>query len=181
MRARPRPYRTRDGRRFEVRSAAPADAEAVLAHRRAVVGREPEHDIPEPDELVESPELILGQIRHADRAPNGLLLVAASPEIVGTLQLIGTPFAKTRHDVQLGMSVRAEWRRQGVGSALLEVAVEECRRSRVVRRLSLTVFETNRAAVALYESAGFRHEGRRERAVRLGGRDIALLQMGLLL
>jgi ribosomal protein S18 acetylase RimI-like enzyme len=107
--------------------------------------------------------------------------VAVAPEVVGSLWLSGSAFEKTRHDALLGMSVRREWRRQGVGSALLETAVEECRRSRIVRRLSLTVFETNAPAIALYESAGFRHEGRRERAVRVAGREIALLQMGLLL
>ena len=45
-------------------------------------------------------------------------------------------------------------RRQGLGEALLQAAVERCRRKRV-QRVSLHVDPTRTPAVALYRKAGF--------------------------
>jgi ribosomal protein S18 acetylase RimI-like enzyme len=52
-------------------------------------------------------------------------------------------------------------RRQGIGRALLEAAVEWARENGV-RKLELHVFTYNEAAINLYESFGFEREGLRK-------------------
>jgi RimJ/RimL family protein N-acetyltransferase len=61
--------------------------------------------------------------------------------------------------VSLGMAVAREWRRRGVGTALLEACVQWARESGV-HKLSLEVFAHNDAAIALYRRLGFAEEGR---------------------
>jgi L-phenylalanine/L-methionine N-acetyltransferase len=64
-----------------------------------------------------------------------------------------------RHVAALGMSVSKEWRGRGVGSALLQEALRWAR-SVGVEKVSLTVYEHNTRAVALYRKFGFVDEGR---------------------
>jgi ribosomal protein S18 acetylase RimI-like enzyme len=56
-----------------------------------------------------------------------------------------------------GMGIAAAWRRQGLGRALLAASVAAAK-SAGGRRLLLEVFAANPAAVALYESFGFRRQ-----------------------
>jgi RimJ/RimL family protein N-acetyltransferase len=79
----------------------------------------------------------------------------------------------------VGVSVARSWRRQGVGRRLIERAIAAARTSRELSRLSLRVFASNAPAIALYESLGFRPEGRRPGHLRIAGRDDDLLLMGL--
>lgn len=77
----------------------------------------------------------------------------------------------------LAIAVAASHRRRGVGRQLLQAAIKRARelaRVNVVCALRLTVAETNAAARALFEAAGFRyvpeHDGhypRGQRALRM--------------
>jgi ribosomal protein S18 acetylase RimI-like enzyme len=57
-----------------------------------------------------------------------------------------------------GLSVAEEFRRRGVGRALLDAAIREAT-ARGARRLTLRVLAPNEPARRLYESAGFVVEG----------------------
>lgn len=54
----------------------------------------------------------------------------------------------------LNITIAPDWRRQGLGHALLSHAMDEAR-SRHVRSLFLEVRPSNRAAIELYEKIGF--------------------------
>lgn len=76
---------------------------------------------------------------------------------------------RRRHVGELGMAVHTEWRRKGVGSALLEALVDLADNWINVTRLELRVFTDNDAAIALYKKFGFEVEGtHREFAFRNG-------------
>jgi ribosomal protein S18 acetylase RimI-like enzyme len=97
----------------------------------------------------------------------GTVLVAeAEGQIVGwlTLQRDRAPFR--RHVCILGMGIRKAFRGQGIGRRLLDEGLRFARASDEIERVELTVRATNLAAIALYQTAGFRYEGRRMRAVR---------------
>ena len=57
------------------------------------------------------------------------------------------------------MVVHDDWHRQGVGSALLQGAIDLADRWLNLVRLELNVFTDNTAALALYEKFGFKTEG----------------------
>ncbi len=60
----------------------------------------------------------------------------------------------------LTLAVASDARRQGLGAALVAAALAEAQ-ARGARRMFLEVARTNAAAIALYETAGFRRVGER--------------------
>lgn len=92
----------------------------------------------------------------AERAMDG-----AAPRVVGSAGLhpVG-PALRRRHVMMLGISVAPEAQGQGVGRALMQALVDYADRWGQVLRLELQVYADNHRAIALYESMGFRHEGR---------------------
>jgi RimJ/RimL family protein N-acetyltransferase len=172
-------FAARDGRRFVVRSARPAEAGALFDHYLRIRAQEPEANVEEADEWGVTTESVRRLIEGLERAPNGFLLVADAGGVAGALSVEGGRCRKVRHVGELGVSVARAWRRQGVGRRLLETAIAMARESPELAKLSLRVFSSNAAAIALYESAGFVVEGRRPGHVRVRGRDEDLILMGL--
>ncbi|HQR11067.1 MAG TPA: GNAT family N-acetyltransferase [Casimicrobiaceae bacterium] len=99
--------------------------------------------------------------RLADFPPDDHLLVAeVAGEVVGNLGLhLASKSPRRRHAGALGMSVRDDWHRRGVGTALLAAAVDLADNWLNYTRLELTVYTDNAAALALYRKFGFEIEG----------------------
>ena len=72
------------------------------------------------------------------------------------------------------IAVFPEYRRRGVGSALIDALVSECV-SRGVKKLSLDVRRSNAAAIALYEKKGFCRVGIRRGYYAAPKEDAVLL------
>lgn len=90
----------------------------------------------------------------------GLVACLESGEVVGQLGLHTFPNKpRRRHAGEIGMAVRDDWQGQGVGTALLEAAIELADRWLDLTRLDLQVFVDNEPAIRLYEKFGFRIEG----------------------
>jgi len=86
---------------------------------------------------------------------------------------------KERHKATIyGMYVAPRQRRQGVGRRLLERAIKQARRLKV-RQLRLAVTTENRAAIALYQKAGFVEYGVEKNALRIGNRFYSETWMAL--
>jgi RimJ/RimL family protein N-acetyltransferase len=153
---------------FEVRPAEDGDR-GPLALLFAAVAEERDGIAAEPPVDVER--------RAAAWQLDGTLVAVADGEIVGELQVHETSFGFG----ELGMLVAADWRGQGVGSALVVAAIEWAR-ARGLHKLSLGVFPQNAAAIALYRKFGFVEEGRRRQHIRRANGELwDLIEMGLLL
>lgn len=88
------------------------------------------------------------------------LVACVEAEVVGQLGLHTSPNRpRRRHVGQIGMAVRDDWQGQGVGSALLQAAVDLADKWLNLRRLELEVFVDNAPAIRLYEKFGFTIEG----------------------
>jgi len=138
---------------IHVRRAHPDDAEAVLAvfsSPRAMAGT-----LQLPYASAE-----LWRKRLADHGPDDFSLVAeVKGEVVGNLGLHAAGRARRRHAAGLGMAVRDDWLRRGVGTALMRAAIDLADNWLNYRRLELTVYTDNAAALALYRKFGFVVEG----------------------
>ena len=89
------------------------------------------------------------------------LVACAGDEVVGTLGLHTSPHRpRRRHAADIGMAVRDDWHGKGIGSALLEAAIDLADNWLNLTRLELTVFADNAPAIRLYEKFGFSTEGR---------------------
>jgi ribosomal protein S18 acetylase RimI-like enzyme len=106
-------------------------------------------------------------------------VVAVSEKIVvGWCDIIPRKTTGFMHIGTLGMGVRREWRRQGIGHRLLEACVPLARRAGV-EKVELEVYSDNEGAVRLYERFGFKHEGLKVRGRKLEGRYQDILLMAL--
>jgi L-phenylalanine/L-methionine N-acetyltransferase len=59
----------------------------------------------------------------------------------------------------IGMAVRDDWQGKGVGTALMEAALDLADEWLNLKRIELNVYTDNAAALALYENFGFELEG----------------------
>jgi putative acetyltransferase len=72
----------------------------------------------------------------------------------------------------LGMTIDAEYRAQGVGTAMMLAAIEWARAKPGVHKMELEVWPHNAAGLALYRKVGFEVEGRRRRHYRRGNGEL---------
>lgn len=98
------------------------------------------------------------------------LVACADKEVVGELSLWTRSSPRVRHTASFGMAVRDDWQNKGIGSALLEAALDLADNWLGVTRLELQVYTDNAAGITLYEKFGFEVEGTHHRyAFRNGG------------
>lgn len=165
-----------------IREAQPGDAAQIITYVNHL-SKEPESNLEiSPGEFTYTEKEEADILAGFAASPNSLFLVAEiGGKIVGMLNCKGSPRAAIRHAVTLGISVDRVWRRQGVGTQLLENAIAWARKSGLVSRIELSVFERNSTAIHLYEKFGFDVEGKRRRAVFRDGTYLDTLLMALLL
>jgi RimJ/RimL family protein N-acetyltransferase len=151
---------------FQIRNADPSDAEQLTRLADAVSA--------EPEGWLIS---VAGEWRSAGderrflkalrRYPHAAVFVAEHDDgtLVGRLSIGRDPHPASSHVADVGLMVALGARRQGVGTQLLEAAVDWGREAGV-RKLELHVFPWNTAAIALYEKFGFVQEGYRKEHYR---------------
>jgi putative acetyltransferase len=139
-----------------IRRAEPGDAEAyanIFSGPRAIWGT---LQIP-------YPSVEMWRKRLAE-PPEGMyhLVACADGEVVGQLALHTNPNRPRRHHVgSIGMAVRDDWQGKGVGTALMQAAIDLADKWLNLSRLELEVYIDNEPAVRLYRKFGFQVEGKR--------------------
>ena len=159
-----------------VRRAEPHDADQ-LVRLAAAVGREPGEWLLTTEtwrSAADERRYLKAVRRHTDAA----VFVAVDEEdtVLGRLSLARDPHPASTHVADLGLMVAAPYRRQGIGRALLETAVEWASASGI-RKLELHVFPWNEPAIRLYDSFGFEREGVRRGHYSRDGADVDALLM----
>ena len=83
------------------------------------------------------------------------------------------------HAGRLGMGLLKEYRRQGLGSRLLEETLSVAKK-RGLERVELDVYASNAPAIKLYEKFNFQIEGRKRKARKLDGTYDDIIVMAIL-
>ena len=103
-------------------------------------------------------------------------------DLVGAIGCERDARIKVRHIGHvIGMMVRDESQRRGIGRALLAECIALARRAEGLEMLTLTVTAGNVSAIRLYEHFGFERYGSLPRAIGVAGRYHAKDQMLLVL
>ncbi|HET6577066.1 MAG TPA: ribosomal protein S18-alanine N-acetyltransferase [Gemmatimonadales bacterium] len=144
---------------YRIRSAVPADAAGLVAiERRAFSDPWSEASF---REALTSP-WSFGIVAETRRVPAGYLI---GREVAGTGEV-------------LNLAVAPEFRRRGIGGALLDAGLAALRR-RKVDEVFLEVRESNISAQALYVGHGFRPVGQRAAYYRNPREDALVLRLEL--
>lgn len=159
-----------------LRRTLPSDAEAVAAVFAGPNALRGTLQLPFP-----SAEVWRTRIAQESESTLISLVACAGSEVVGVIGLhLNTAVPRRAHVAELGMTVRDDWQGRGVGQSLLTAALDMADRWLPVRRIQLTVFVDNEAAIHLYRKHGFEPEGTlREFALRDGRYVDALLMARL--
>jgi putative acetyltransferase len=115
--------------------------------------------------------------------PEGLysLVGCVESEVVGNLGLHTSPTRwRMRHVGSIGMAVRDDWQGKGVGTALMEAALDLADNWLNLTRIELRVYVENAAGVALYEKFGFEIEGTHRRLAFRNGEYVDAYSMARL-
>ena len=129
---------------------------------------------------VEEERHLIRRYRYLDNSC--LLLALRGRDAVGFLTLQGSPLARNRHVVQLGIAVQKELWGLGIGRDLMDRGLQWARENPIVRKISLLVYSDNDRAIEMYERYGFQKEGllRKEVYIQESDTVLDLVAMGLL-
>jgi len=103
-----------------------------------------------------------------------------SGEVIGWCDVLPMKLEGFTHCGMLGMGVRKDYRRRGIGERLILRTISRAR-EKGLERIELEVFASNVAAIRLYEKVGFIIEGLKKRARKIDERYDDLVEMALLL
>lgn len=135
-----------------------SDAEQLSALRLSIDG-ETEYMDREQGEGYMDEHAFRELIKSDTEKPNNLFLVAAiGGKLVGFARCQGYDLHRFSHKVEFGVCVLKRYWRNGIGTNLLEGAIQWADRNEI-RKITLTVVEANEKAIALYEKYGFEIEG----------------------
>jgi len=147
-----------------IRTASPEDA-AALFQLRASLRAEALPTLLRHDRIYSVSEEAAFLRTFAERENWIFLLAYDRSAVVGHLELSGGLHSQTRHVASLGMAVVEPFRGRGIGTEMFSTAKDWALRTGILR-LELEVFESNSAAIRLYERLGFSRHGLRKGAIR---------------
>lgn len=149
---------------LQVRHSEPQDIEAIRAIYAQPSNVHATLQLPFPS--IELWQQRLGRLHEHFHS----LVACADGVVVGQLGIEVFTAARRRHAANIGLAVAESARRQGVGSVLLQAAIQLCHGWLAVRRIELETYTDNHAAITLFERHGFVREGTAEGyAFRAGG------------
>lgn len=157
---------------WTIRALVPADLALYKALRDAMLAAHPEAFNSDAEtERLRSAESYLSRLGNG-RAEGGDFTLGAwrGRALEGVIGCDRDTRLKVRHIGHvIGMMVRPEARRLGIGAGLLQACIAAARRSQGLECLTLTVTASNLPALRLYERAGFVRYGCLSRALKVGG------------
>ncbi len=166
MKMEKQPLLLKSGKTCVLRSAEPEDAERMIAYMKIMLGETP-YLLRAPEEFDYSVEGEAEVLRRRRDDPRALMILAEiNGGIIATSDVMPMGIkSRTLHRATLGMSVRQDYWRQGIASAMMERLISHARQSGF-EQIELEVVSTNRRAINLYTKYGFQVYGTRPHGMK---------------
>ncbi|ATA61113.1 GNAT family acetyltransferase [Geobacillus stearothermophilus] len=163
----PRRLATASGQPMVVRTARPEDAGRVVAFVKAVIAEAPYLLTMEAEVTVTEEQQRQWLQQMADDPGKLALLAEHDSEMIGFLDFHNGNKRRTKHQGSFGMSVKKDFRGQGVGTALLAALLDWAKENPLIEKVCLEVVAGNKNAIRLYQKFGFVEEGVKKKAVKI--------------
>ncbi len=95
-----------------------------------------------------------------------MLVTEIDDRIISLSDVQGGEKKRNQHIGQLGISILPEYRRNGLGTAIMQTMIDWAAAHPAIEKLALGVWAANEPAIGLYEKMGFIEEGRKVREVK---------------
>ena len=165
-----------------IREAEPKDAAELVAFLNRVSLETDFTSLDRDGILLTSEEMEIFLNKQASSDNQITLLAFLNDKIAGIVNITADQRKRVRHIGDLFIVIGKRYWNNGLGSLLLEEAIEWAQASGIMRRLQLTVQTRNQAAVHLYQKHGFVIEGRQVRGAYIEeGKFIDVYLMGKLI
>lgn len=165
-----------------IREAEPKDAAELVTFLNRVSVETDFTSLDRDGILLTSEEMEIFLNKQASLNNQITLLAFLNDKIAGIVNITADQRKRVRHIGDLFIVIGKRYWNNGLGSFLLEEAIEWAQTSGILRRLQLTVQIRNQAAVHLYQKYGFVIEGRQERGAYIEEGDfIDVYLMGKLI
>lgn len=166
-------YEGSNGKPVTIRSASPADSEALMSIAHEFIS-EGKYNVTEPDEMVASPDMDRGWIqKHLSPAGYILLLAEVDGEVIGMLSFQNGARRRIAHRGSFHVWVVRNWMNYGIDRALVETLLDWAKDNPLIEKVGVEVFATHGRALKLFHGLGFEEEGRRPNAIKFGPKEYA--------
>jgi RimJ/RimL family protein N-acetyltransferase len=109
-----------------------------------------------------------------------LHIIHMEGHVVGWCDVTPLPRHGFKHRAELGIGLLADFRGRGLGTQLIQSAIEHAKQIELIR-IELDVRESNSAAINLYHKVGFSIEGTIKKGIQINSGYENILLMALLL
>ncbi|MDD3712366.1 MAG: GNAT family N-acetyltransferase [Candidatus Izemoplasmatales bacterium] len=145
----------KDNTIVDIREAKEKDAAKLLEYFR-IVGSESPYLLMDERGLDISLNEEIDYLSKAAKSEDTKYFIAlAKDEIIGEVALVGHKHDKTKHNADLAITVKKAYWHKGLGSRLMEHAINYARITGKIKNIYLEVREDNISAIKLYEKFGF--------------------------
>lgn len=150
-----------------IQSATVKDAEELCKHSYVTSGETHFMSL-YPEEVSMNVEGMKERLLAIEKDQKNFMLVAFLDEkLIGATRIIKIKnHIKFQHRGYLGISILKEYHGQGLGTYMLQMALEQAK-TNGFEQVELGVFEDNLGAISLYEKSGFKKVGIQPRAFKL--------------
>ncbi|MDP4587191.1 MAG: GNAT family N-acetyltransferase [Flavobacteriales bacterium] len=149
----------RSGKHVIVRPAAPEDAEDLIKLKKRYINGSDTIPLLVSEYLntVEQEAALISQLNSSD---NSLLLLAEQHgKLIGNIDLIGSARSRMDHTAMLGVGLLLEARNRGIGSILMNQAIEWAKYNPKLKLVWLDTYSSNLVGLTLYDKMGFKVAG----------------------
>jgi RimJ/RimL family protein N-acetyltransferase len=146
------------GNLYFIRSAVHTDAKNLSEVRWQIDGETKNLDRERGEAFIDEQEFEKLIEEDTVNDKNLFLVAVIDEKIVGFSRCEGNGLKRFSHKVEFGVGVLQEYWGYGIGQNLLNESLAWCD-TYGIRKVTLTVLESNKKAIALYEKFGFKTEG----------------------
>jgi RimJ/RimL family protein N-acetyltransferase len=170
-------FRAKNSDEITLRPAVPEDAGEII---KTVRSTSIERSYVLMEHYGKNAETEKKYIMDLDRSNNLLLVALARGDVVGSLaalQAYKGHIPQTAHILTIGLHLIESYRGQGIGSQMLQYAIEWAK-ERGFKKIETSIFTANKRSLHLFSKAGFREEGTRQKRIRVGNDFIDEVLLG---